>query len=125
MRTMPRFFGPWHSPWGRSSIQTNLFFDALEETIYELLRSVKDVDGSTITIRVFDGLSFTAEKLPDAYKVDNFTGKTKLRKGYVKPKAKLSRRYTENLNIGIKQKPLKPVQQGGKRWSLHDDDEDQ
>ena len=107
----------------RSELQTQLFMDAMEESVIDFLRSVRDGDGNTIRIRLFNGCDLTAEMLPDTYKTDNFTGKTFLRKGYIKPKAKLSRRFVEKINKDIKIKPLPVAEQGKKRWTLHDDDE--
>ena len=107
----------------KSKPLAKMFLDAIEEAIFELLRSVDEYDGQVIKIKLFNGIVFTAEKIPTQFKVNNFDDKKHLVVGYVKPKVNVSRRYVENINKGLRYKSYAEKASKGVTWELDEDDD--
>jgi nucleoid DNA-binding protein len=72
------------------------FYNALEQTIFDILSSVES-DGD-ISIRLFEGISLDGVYISEKTKKNNLTGELSFVKGKIKPKFNITRSYCEKLN---------------------------
>lgn len=80
----------------KNALDVKIVYNALEELIFEGLRSVdKDTD---ICIRLFEGISLDGEYISEKTKKNNLTGKTEFVGSKIKPKFNITRSYCEKLN---------------------------
>ena len=76
--------------------EVKVFYNALENTIFDILSSV-DVNGDT-SIRLFEGVSLDGIYVPEKTKQNNLSGELSLVKSKIKPKFNITRSYREKLN---------------------------
>lgn len=75
---------------------TKLFYNTLENIIFDLLNSVnKEQD---ICIKLFEGISLDGKYVHEKMKKNNLTGKESLVQSKIKPKFTITRSYCEKLN---------------------------
>ena len=75
---------------------TRVFYNALEDTIFNILSSVdKNQD---VCIKLFEGISLDGKYTPEKEKKNNLTGKVNIVEGRIKPKFNITRSYCEKLN---------------------------
>lgn len=75
---------------------TRVFYNALENTIFNLLSSVDE--NQDVCIRLFEGISLDGKYTPEKEKKNNLTGKVNFVEGRIKPKFNITRSYCEKLN---------------------------
>ncbi len=73
-----------------------VFYNALENTIFDILSSV-DTNGD-VSIRLFEGISLDGTYVSEKTKRNNLTGKLSFVESKIKPKFNITRSYCEKLN---------------------------
>lgn len=71
-------------------------YNALEETIFNLLSSVNM--NRDISLRLFEGISLDGTYISEKTKKNNLTGKETFVESKIKPKFNITRSYCEKLN---------------------------
>ena len=79
-----------------SICDTKVFYNALENTIFNLLSSVDE--NQDVCIRLFEGISLDGKYVPEKEKKNNLTGKVNFVEGRIKPKFNITRSYCKKLN---------------------------
>ena len=77
------------------SVVKNIY-NLLEDAIFDSLSSVDSTQD--VSIRLFEGINFDCEYIPEREMMNNLTGKMTLVKSKVKPKFNITRSYCEKLN---------------------------
>lgn len=71
-------------------------YNALEDTIFDILRSV-DINGD-VRIKLFEGINLDGTYIFEKEKKNNLTGEISLVKSKIKPKFQITRSYREKLS---------------------------
>lgn len=79
-----------------SICDTKVFYNALENTIFNLLSSVGE--NQDVCIKLFEGIGLDGKYTPEKEKKNNLTGKVNIVEGRIKPKFNITRSYCEKLN---------------------------
>lgn len=79
-----------------SICDTKVFYNALEDIIFNLLSSVDE--NQDVRIRLFEGISLDGEYVPKKEKTNNLTGETGFVESRIKPRFNITRSYCEKLN---------------------------
>lgn len=79
-----------------SICDTKVFYNALEDIIFNLLSSVDE--NKDVCIRLFEGISLDGKYVPEKEKTNNLTGEIGFVESKIKPKFNITRSYREKLN---------------------------
>ena len=80
----------------KSINDTRIFYNELENIIFELLCSTNEKQD--ICIKLFEGISLEGKYAPEKLKQNNLTGQVSLVEKKIKPKFNITRSYREKLN---------------------------
>ena len=79
-----------------SICDTKVFYNALEDVIFNLLSSVNE--NQNVCIKLFEGISLDGKYVSEKTKKNNLTGEIGLVDSKIKPKFNITRSYCEKLN---------------------------
>lgn len=80
----------------QSILNTKDFYNAFENVIFDILRSVNNEQD--VCIKLFEGISLDGIYTPEKMKTNNFTGEKNLVSSRIKPKFNITRSYVDKLN---------------------------
>lgn len=79
-----------------SICDTKVFYNALEDIIFNLLSSVDE--NQDVCIKLFEGISLDGKFIAKKTKKNNLTGEMSFVESKIKPKFNITRSYCEKLN---------------------------
>ena len=79
-----------------SICDAKVFYNALEDIIFDILSSVNEDDD--VCIKLFEGISLDGKFVSEKIKRNNLTGEVCLVESRIKPKFNITRYYCEKLN---------------------------
>lgn len=80
----------------KSIKDTKVFYNALEDVVFNILSSVNNE--KDVSIRIFEGITLNGKYISEKIKKNNLTGKISFVASKIKPKFTITRYYVDRLN---------------------------